>query len=75
MVDIILPVSGEHKCKTTVQLVRITTHEYPQADIHYINIAILRAPDTCRKAAEIVAFQSNADASCYSVTRCSTKHS
>lgn len=43
-VDIILPMAGEHKCKTTVQLVRITTHEYPWVDIYYKTLLCLELP-------------------------------
>lgn len=72
-IDIILPVAGEHKCKATVQLVRITRHEYPWVDIHYKNTATLRVPNPCRKTSENIAFWSNADTIYYSVTHGSTE--
>lgn len=56
-VDIILPVAGEHKRKTTVQLVRITTHEHPRVDIYYKTLLCLGLPSPVGRLQKMLCFE------------------
>lgn len=56
-VDIILPVAGEHKRKTTVQLVRITTHEHPWVDIYYKTLLCLGLPSPVGRLQKMLCFE------------------